>query len=56
MIKMTKRTGVEYKQIKIPTEILALAGGASGIGVGVGVGVGMGGGGIYSSLQRPETQ
>jgi len=56
MIKMTERTGIEYKQIKIPTEILACAGGASGIGLGLGVGVGVGVGGIYYSLQSPETQ
>ena len=59
MIKMTKRTGIEYRQIKTPNGSLAGAG-ASGIGLtfgsGVGVGVGVGVGGINYSLQIPEMQ
>ena len=57
MIKMTKRTGIEYRQIKTPNGSLAGAG-ASGIGLrfGSGVGVGVGVGGINYSLQTPETQ
>jgi len=53
---MTKRTGIEYRQIKTTTGTLACAGGASGIGLGVGSGVGVGVGGIYFSLQTLETQ
>ena len=59
MIKTTKRTGIEYRQIKTPNGSLAGAG-ASGIGLmfgsGVGLGVGVGVGGINYSLQTPETQ
>ena len=57
MIKMTKRTGIEYRQIKTPNGSLAGAG-ASGIGLrfGSGVGVGVGVGGINYSLQTPEMQ
>jgi len=49
IIKMTKRTGIEYRQIKTANGSLP---DSSGMGYGFGEGLG----GIYYSLQTPETQ